>query len=139
MKCLSVRQPWAWAIVNGIKDVENRDWYTSFRGPLLIHAAKTFGRDEREDIEYVEDIARIKLPKPDEYTLGAVVGGAVVIDCTKQQSSKWHMSFSFGWYLNNAVAFAEPIPLRGSLGLFDVPNTQSVEVELFAQKVLGAA
>ena len=24
--CLSIRQPWAWAIVKGAKDVENRKW-----------------------------------------------------------------------------------------------------------------
>lgn len=25
MKCLSIQQPWAWLIVNGFKDIENRD------------------------------------------------------------------------------------------------------------------
>ncbi len=38
MKALSVRQPFAWAIVHGGKDVENRSWATSYRGPVLIHA-----------------------------------------------------------------------------------------------------
>ena len=40
MKALSIRQPWAWLIVNGHKDIENRSWPTRFRGPVLIHAAK---------------------------------------------------------------------------------------------------
>ena len=40
MKAISIRQPWAWLIVNGYKDVENRTWYTSHRGPLLICASK---------------------------------------------------------------------------------------------------
>ena len=40
MKVLSVRQPWAWAIIHGGKDVENRNWYTSFRGTLAIHAER---------------------------------------------------------------------------------------------------
>jgi hypothetical protein len=36
----TIRQPRAWAVVNAGKDVENRRWQTSHRGPLLTHAAK---------------------------------------------------------------------------------------------------
>ena len=28
MKALSIRQPWAWAILHAGKDIENRDWRT---------------------------------------------------------------------------------------------------------------
>lgn len=38
MKALSILQPWAWLIVEGYKDVENRTWKTGFRGKFLIHA-----------------------------------------------------------------------------------------------------
>ena len=41
---LSIRQPWAWLIVNGHKDIENRDWPTNFRGRLLVHAGQTMAR-----------------------------------------------------------------------------------------------
>ncbi len=41
MKTLTVKQPFASAIVHGIKDVENRNWSTDYRGPVLIHSAKT--------------------------------------------------------------------------------------------------
>lgn len=40
MKVLSLWQPWASAIALGAKRIETRDWYTSYRGPLAIHAAK---------------------------------------------------------------------------------------------------
>lgn len=39
MKALSIRQPWAWLIANGYKDIENRSWRTNYRGPVLIHAS----------------------------------------------------------------------------------------------------
>jgi hypothetical protein len=39
MKALSIRQPWAWLVVNGWKNIENRERRFSHRGPLLIHAA----------------------------------------------------------------------------------------------------
>lgn len=32
MKGLSLRQPWAWAVVHAGKTIENRRWNTSFRG-----------------------------------------------------------------------------------------------------------
>ena len=38
MRALSIRQPWAWLIVNGHKDIENRSWRTKYRGPFLVHA-----------------------------------------------------------------------------------------------------
>jgi hypothetical protein len=44
---LSIRQPWAWLIVNGFKDLENRSWSTAFRGPVWIHAGKAWGRTEK--------------------------------------------------------------------------------------------
>jgi hypothetical protein len=33
IKALTVRQPWAWATIYGGKDVENRRWRTTYRGP----------------------------------------------------------------------------------------------------------
>ena len=55
MKALSIRQPWAWAILHAGKRVENRDWQgCHYRGPLLIHASK-FGDALREREEALED------------------------------------------------------------------------------------
>ena len=42
MKALTIKQPWASLIIYGDKDVENRSWPTSYRGPLLIHAGKGY-------------------------------------------------------------------------------------------------
>ena len=39
MKVIVVRQPWAWLIVHGYKDIENRSWKTRYRGTLLIQAS----------------------------------------------------------------------------------------------------
>lgn len=40
MKAISLWQPWATFIAIGEKWLETRSWSTSYRGPLLIHAAK---------------------------------------------------------------------------------------------------
>lgn len=39
MKALTLHEPWASLIAYGWKEVETRGWYTSYRGPLAIHAA----------------------------------------------------------------------------------------------------
>ena len=44
---LSVPQPWAFAILSGGKDIENRNWETPFRGRIWIHAPKS---------EWIDDI-----------------------------------------------------------------------------------
>ena len=48
MKCLSLWQPWATLIAIGAKRIETRHWSTSYRGPLLIHAAKKWDRELSE-------------------------------------------------------------------------------------------
>jgi len=45
LRALSVWQPWAWLIVRGYKDIENRTWQTGYRGTILIHAPKKFDYD----------------------------------------------------------------------------------------------
>ncbi len=46
--CLSVRQPWAWLIANGWKNVENRTKRTCFRGRFLVHASKSMTTGDYE-------------------------------------------------------------------------------------------
>lgn len=41
MKAITLWEPWATLVVEGLKEFETRSWYTSHRGPLVIHAAKT--------------------------------------------------------------------------------------------------
>ncbi len=31
-RALSLKQPWAWLVVKGYKDIENRSWSTNHRG-----------------------------------------------------------------------------------------------------------
>jgi hypothetical protein len=68
--CLTVRQPYAAAIVCGLKPIESRSWYTPHRGRLLIHAGLTV--DEDTPAELIERCSPI--------TLGAVIGEAELYD-----------------------------------------------------------
>ena len=60
MKALSLRQPWANAVLYLGKRIENRRWYTTFRGEFLIHAAKGMEDEEYDDaVEFSEDVLGI--------------------------------------------------------------------------------
>jgi hypothetical protein len=119
MKALSIRQPWAWLIVHGYKDVENRTWATRYRGPLLVHAGLTL--DPRAD--RAAELARalgIALPALSELPRGAIVGRVQVTDCVTAYPSRWFEG-PYAFVLTEAEPI-EPIPRKGMLGLFTVPE-----------------
>ena len=114
MKVIVIRQPWAWLIVNGFKDIENRSWVTHYRGPLLIQAAAR--KPSPEDIAYARR-RRVKLP--DEFDLGGSVGRVQLEDCVLKSRSKWFEG-PVGWVLSKPKQLPF-VPMRGQLGLFDAP------------------
>lgn len=112
---LSIRQPWAWLVVNGFKDIENRSWPIRYRGPLLIHAGLSEVDLDQAVIARIE--RRHKLRMPESYDRGGIVGVVDVVDCRRRPHSPWHHRGSVGWVLANPrqLPFRE---CRGSLGLF---------------------
>jgi hypothetical protein len=113
LPALSVRQPWAWLIVNGLKDIENRSRRTHHRGPLLIHASKS-SDGFTENIELVKREHGISVPL--EVDRGGIVGVVDVIDCVEIHESKW-FNGHFGWVLANPRRL-KLRPCKGALGLF---------------------
>lgn len=75
-KALTLHAPWAWAIVNGIKTVENRDWTTPYRGPIFIHAGRSFD----SDIAARDLFARMQVKPPNEFARGVILGTVDVVD-----------------------------------------------------------
>ena len=127
--CLSIKQPWAWLIVQGFKDVENRTWRSDYRGPLLIHTGKTF--DAGFDFAWGQKMLDrlhpgAMLPRRADYPLGGIVGRCELVDCVVRSDSPWHFAGNYGFVLHNP----EPLPFepaKGALGLFwldDVPEAK---------------
>lgn len=77
MKALSVCQPWAHAILALGKNVENRSWPTSYRGPLLIHASKTKAFYDREDADDWREGLGMELPA---WANGPLVAATEVVE-----------------------------------------------------------
>lgn len=119
MKALSIRQPWAWLIVNGHKDIENRSWSTKQRGIVLVHASKGMTHDEYDAAAQTIGFAGldINLPAFDELERGGIVGTVEIVGCTMLSTSPW-FSGPYGFKLKNAAALPFR-PLTGKLGFFE--------------------
>lgn len=136
MKCLSVRQPWAWAILHAGKDVENRTWAPSPKllqpgDRLAIHASKSFDVDGLRWIcEHADELGLMlaDIPiDPKAYPVGCVVGSVEFVgsinpdDLQTFNAGRWFFG-PIGWLVQNPAALSEPVPMKGRLGLFDAPD-----------------
>lgn len=110
MKAITVKQPWASLIVEGIKDIENRTWkcpekYIGQR--VLIHAAATPWGNLKNDScfshiltrEQYSELLKIGLENfgnskdqicwMDKYPFGAILGSVEIVDCVINHPSIW--------------------------------------------------
>jgi hypothetical protein len=114
---LSIRQPWAWLIVQGHKPIENRDWQSSFRGPVLIHAGIRMSPAEYEACDiFIRGFTEITLPPFDSLERGGIVGEAEMTNCITHSDNPWFTG-------PNGFVFRNPKPLQfhrcgGKLGFF---------------------
>jgi len=125
---ISIRQPWAWAILNAGKDVENRGLKASralFRPGLrvAIHASKGMTEDEyRDGAEAILDLsnAAAKVPAPGHLVRGAIIGSVLMVDRVERSASPWFFGPA-GILLAEAEPCA-PIYCSGQLALFPWRN-----------------
>ena len=133
MKALTICQPYAELISRGEKRVENREWPTCYRGPLLIHAGKS--RDwlsGETDAELEQQYGR-------QIEFGAIVAKAQLIACLHIDDIDWgkhdnefpwlrdhtHVSGTWCWVLDEVERLPAAIPWKGAQGLWDYsfPNS----------------
>jgi hypothetical protein len=127
MKILSVWGPWAQLICLGIKDVENRGWMTSYRGPLAIHASKG-GHTAREVRQILVELVRDRMITAAQANAieervdtdrGKVIGVVQLVGCRATSKSPWWVKDQKALELADARLLDVPIPHRGEQGLRD--------------------
>ena len=124
MKAISIRQPWAELILQGRRTIEPRTWQTNYRGRIAIHASQTVR--EEACVAYGLDPARV--------VRGALVGTVELAGILPLDERGWealrdqHLSLRdfpgpmFGWRLEDPLRLPQPIPMRGRMSLFNVPD-----------------
>lgn len=121
MKALSIQQPWAGAIMAGVKKVENRTWGTDYRGLLIVHAGLSY---DKRGLEWIlANRPRYTVPSAAAYR-GAFLGVVELLDCCppgRGPLDPWRVNTQHGWRLGKVWGFAEPIRGAGQLGLFLPP------------------
>lgn len=124
--CLSVRQPWAWLLAHGLKDVENRTWPTSHRGDTVIHTGQVFDREGHAWV--LEQFPQLRPLMPAQFELGGAVGRCQILRCTQASESPWFCG-PYGF----VVIGAQPmpfVPFRGRLGFWQEPITDALHSAL---------
>ncbi len=113
---LTVRQPWAAAILWGGKDTENRMWRTSHRGRLLIHAGTR--ADPWSDSPQAAVIAAI--PEELRALRGVILGEVTLVDCIRGSTSPWAAGRDnrWRWLLADPVPWDVPVPATGQRRLW---------------------
>jgi len=135
MMALTISQPFASLIASGEKWIENRTWYTPYRGPLAIHAGKGTQYLTAKELR--------------QYPSGCIVAVARLVACVRigaiqfndampahrkcivpGTTKNWsevarhkHVEGPWCWILEDVVKLETPVPLRGAMGLFSVSSS----------------
>ena len=135
MKAISVRQPWAWLIAQGYRDVDNQSYPSSYRGWVLIHASASFDFEAFFDARIARRALKnqwatgpvfrrfgveIQLPPLHTLPLGGIVGKARIVACVTEAEavSPWFTG-PYGLVLTDSQPM-EFIPYLSTLRFFDV-------------------
>jgi hypothetical protein len=142
MRAITVRQPWAWAILYGGKDVENRvrsaPWTSAIGETLAIHAAKQASPDWDDDLLDVAALAAEEHFTWEERDYlderGTLLGTAVLVgihhwDECAGRCSRWAHRDVFHLVLARREPLTRTVgPIRGALGLWTLPETATAAI-----------
>lgn len=137
MKTLSVKQPWAYLLCAGIKDVENRTWKLpeKYKGKwVLIHASANMSCPDK----YSDDVFTLFAPLLfAEYERSAIIGAVKFSECIINSNSIWAEKTAmkwvrqngyideidkpiYNWVVSDSIFFKKPIlGVRGKLSFWD--------------------
>jgi hypothetical protein len=138
MKTISIKQPWANLIIDGVKDIENRTWkcpqkYVGER--VLIHVSMKGANFWASDV--TKQIDEYLRTQGNEYLSmrGCIIGSVEIIDCVINHPSIWaektriwnwlkgeirhDVKPIYNWVLANPIKFEKPIPAKGKLSFWD--------------------
>jgi len=129
MKTVTIKQPYASLICEGIKKIENRTWPTKYRGRVLVHSSaksvpiinpnNVFTARQWESLTTDQQCHVIGGYMPNS----AIIGSVEIVDCGYIEESIWSEIGVWNWVLANPILFPEPIlNVKGKLSFWDYQN-----------------
>lgn len=127
MKVISIKEPFATLITNGIKRIETRSWKTNYRGELFIHASgKSLAK------EFLTNDFVVDLIKDMNMNYGNIICKCNLVDCVymdekflefiKQNPTEYNLGEyklgRYAWILEN-IEPINPIPAKGQLNIWN--------------------
>ena len=73
MKVITLKQPWATLVAEGLKEYEFRSWKYNYRGEILIHAGKGLDKDSLKKFESLNL----------NYPHSKIIAKVRIVDCIK--------------------------------------------------------
>lgn len=113
MKAVTLQQPWAGLIIDGVKDIENRNFQIDPQR-ICIHAGlKWWDGPEADRVPYT----------PHQRYAGEVIGTVKVVKCVPRSQSRWaSANWRWHWVLEDPLPLRSPVPWRGRVSLWDFPD-----------------
>lgn len=133
----SLLQPWASLMAFGAKKVETRSWRTPYRGLVAIAASAKWDTPDLEWAHEDPDLIAVwtahGITKLKELPLGKIIALGRLVNCRPTVDVAPHISdqerglgnYEIGrwaWMFEGIVPLIEPVPVKGSLGLYKLPD-----------------
>ena len=128
MKVLSIKEPFATLIKDGVKIYETRSWNTKYRGEIYIHASMTLSKSEnaskarkylKSDINPGYIICRCELvnsiPMSPEFI-------KYIHENTNEEDFGLYSEGRYAWEMKLLDVLEIPIKAKGKLGIWEFKN-----------------
>lgn len=125
MKVLTLKQPWATLVAEGIKKYEFRSWKTKYRGKLLIHAGagvdkKELKRFEKLKLDYPSKRILAEVELEDCLKIDEELNNKIIAENNIAYGSKKREGYA--WKLTNIKKIESKEIINGKLGLWNIDN-----------------
>ena len=123
MKVITLKQPWATLVAEGIKKYEFRSWKTNYRGKILIHAGVGI---DKEDMKKYKNMNL-------EFPSRRIIAEVEIEDClelneklNKKNKKKKNIAYGskyrtgYAWKLKNIKKININKEINGKLGLWNI-------------------
>ena len=128
MKVLTIQEPYATFIMQGLKKIETRSWKTNYRGEIYIHAGKS-----KQFLKTIDNEQVLSLVKQNNMNYGKIICKTELVDCiymTEEFIEYIKINYPeeyklgiykvgrYAWILKNTKKLNTKIPAKGKLNIW---------------------